>query len=274
MPLSDVIQGLEPILRDIEMNSVQSDVHGSNARMANTAAMLSYLFTSNSKNSTVRTVGQVATVGGLLYGNSQRNQANAYQQKNVILISQAIDMIEREGIPVIRQERNVDLIRRFLQINLNIGHHLDNHVTKFISSLTYKGHLGKSNIYLLYHVNDIDLISYKLRLNQIFQLLDSSKQLGQIERDFTNSRQFLSIDKIAKEGLIAKVIIISLVVLGFVLIQRNEQAGPYVILAGLLFWLGNHFFPFFPETRKLRNVVNAFLRNIKSTLGMRGINFK
>ena len=149
MMLSDVIQRIEPILTEIEMNSVQSDVHGSNARMANTAAMLSYLFTSNSKNSTVRTVGQVATVGGLLYGNSQRNQANAYQQKNAVLISQAIGMIEREGIPVIRQERNVDLIRRFLQINLNIGQHLDNLVTKFISGLTYKGHLGKSNIYLL-----------------------------------------------------------------------------------------------------------------------------
>jgi hypothetical protein len=274
MSVSAVIQRLEPILTEIEMNSIQSDVHGSNARMANTAAALSYLFTSNSKNSTVRTVGQVAIVGGLLYGNSQRNQANAYQQKNAILISQAIGMIELEGIPVIRQERNVDLIRRFLQINLTLGQHLDNLVTRFVSGLTYKGHLGKSNIHLLYHVNNIDLISYKLRLNHIYRVLDSGKQLGHIEKDFVESRQYLNIDKIAKEGLIARIIIISLVVLGFVLIQRNEQAGSYVILAGLLFWLGNHFFPFFPETRKLRTAVNVFLGNLKGTLGIRGINFK
>jgi len=274
MSVKAVIQKLEPILTGIEMNSVQADVHGSNARTANTIAALSYLFTSNSKNSTTRTIGQVAAVGGLVYGNSQRNQENAYQQKNTILIGQAINLIEREGIVIIRQERNVDVIRQFIDLNLKLGHQLDMILGRYISSLSFKGHLGKPNIQLLFNLNNIDLISYKLRLNKIFQLLDSGKQIGNLEQDFIQSRQYLNVDKIIREGLIARGIILGLVIGGLVLIQRDGQSGVYIFLCGLLFWLANQFFPLFPETRKLRGVVRSFIGNIKGTLGIRSISFK
>ncbi|NBP57903.1 hypothetical protein EBU71_15460, partial [bacterium] len=77
-----------------------------------------------------------------------------------------------------------------------------------------------------------------------------------------------------REGFIARGIILALVIAGLVLIQRDEQAGAYVFFGGLLFWLANHFFPFFPETRKLKAAVRSFIANIKGTLGIRSISFK
>ena len=49
MIISNVLNRLEPILVEIELNSVQINQHKSNANMANTGAALAYLFTNNSK---------------------------------------------------------------------------------------------------------------------------------------------------------------------------------------------------------------------------------
>ena len=93
MLISNVLNRTEPILVEIELNSVQINQHNTNANMANTGAALSYLFTSNSKNSTVRTLGQVATIGGIVYGSSQKSQANSIERNNIILISQILNIV-------------------------------------------------------------------------------------------------------------------------------------------------------------------------------------
>jgi hypothetical protein len=273
MIISNVLNRLEPILVEIELNSVEINNHKSNANLANTAAALSYLFTNNSKNNTVRTVGQVATIGGLVYGSSQRNQAASIEAKNIILISQILDIVERDGINNIRQEIDTNYIRKFIELNLKTGKHLDLIVLAYLSKIKSKGRLGKRNINLLMHANNIDIFSFKIRLNKIYKSLEPNKQIPPIEQEFINDTSSINIEKITKEGLYTRLIIFSLLLIGFVSAQSFNY-GSWFIIGGLIFWGINHYFPFFPETKKLKLAVDAFAQKINSTCGINSINYR
>lgn len=273
MAISNVLNRLEPILVEIELNSVQINQHKSIANMAKTGAILAYLSTRNSKNSTIRTVGQVAAIGGFVYGSSQINQAASIEGKNIILISQILDAVEREGINNIRQEIDPNYIRRFIELNLKTGKQLDLIVMTYLSKIKSKGRLGKSNIKLLIHANNIDIFSYKIRLNKIYKSLEPNKQIPPIEQDFINDTRSISIEKITKEGLYTRLIIFSLLLIGFVSAQSYNY-GILFIIGGLIFWGINHYFPFFPETKKLKLAVDAFTLKINSTCGINSINYK
>ena len=273
MAISNVLNRLEPKLVEIELNSVQINQHKSNANMANTGAALAYLFTNNSKNSTVRTVGQVATIGGLVYGGSQRSQAASIEGKNIILISQILDIVERDGINNIRQESDTNNIRRFIELNLKTGKHLDLIVMAYLSKIKSKGRLGKKNINLLIYANNIDVFSYKIRLNKIYKSLEPNKQIPQIEQDFINDTRLINIEKITKEGLYTRLIIFSFLLIGFVTVQSYNY-GSWFIIGALIFWGINHYFPVFTETKKLKISVDAFAMKINSTCGINSINYK
>jgi len=273
MLISNVLNRTEPILVEIELNSVQINQHNSNANMANTGAALSYLFTSNSKNNTVRTLGQVATIGGIVYGSSQKSQANSIERNNIILISQILNIVESEGINNIRQERDTNNIRRFIELNLKTGKYLDQIVVKYTSRFKSKGRLGKKNINILTNANNIDVFNHKLRLNKIYYQLDPTKQIQAIEQEFLNNVRSLNIDKIINEGLYSRVIIFSFILLGFFTIQSFNYSS-WLIILGLLFWGINHYFPFFPETRKLKIGVDDFIAKITSTCGINSISYR
>jgi hypothetical protein len=273
MLISNVLNRTEPILVEIELNSVQINQHNTNANMANTGAALSYLFTSNSKNSTVRTLGQVATIGGIVYGSSQKSQANSIERNNIILISQILNIVESEGINNIRQERDTNNIRRFIELNLKTGKYLDHIVVKYTSRFKSKSRLGKKNILLLTNANNIDVFNHKLRLNKIYNQLDPTKRIESIEQEFLTKVSTLKIDKIIKEGLYTRVVIVSLIILGFVTIQSFNYSS-WLIISGLLFWGINHYFPFFPETKKLKTVVDEFVNKINLTCGINGISYR
>ena len=273
MSIYTVINQVQSILVDIETNTTQMNQHRSNARIANTGAALAYLLTSNSKNSTVRTVGQVASIGGVIYGNSQSNQATSIEQKIIIYLSQIISIIELEGLQNIRQERDVNVITNFLRLNLQTGKYLDSIVDTYISRFRSKGHLGKNNITLLFNASNIDVFNYKLRMNKVYASLDASKRITHIESEFKNNVSYVSMDKVIREGMLARIIIIASVIIGFIGAQYVQNA--YLLtVAGLLFWGINHYFPLFPETKKLRNVVGTFLGDLKATCGINNINFK
>jgi hypothetical protein len=273
MVISNVLNRTEPILVEIELNAVQINQHNSNANLANTGAALSYLFTSNSKNNTVKTLGQVATIGGLVYGSSQKSQANSIERNNIILISQILNIVESEGISNIRQERDTNNIRRFIELNLKTGKYLDQIVVKNTSRFKSKGRLGKKNINLLTNANNIDVFNHKLRLNKIYNQLDPTKRIETIEQEFLNNITPLSIDKIIKEGLYTRVIILLLIIIGF-LTNQSFNYSSWLIIGGLLFWGINHYFPFFPETKKLKTAVDDFVNKINSTCGINGISYR
>ncbi len=271
--ISNVLNRLEPILGEIELNSVQINQHKSNANIANTGAALAYLFTNNSKNSTVRTVGQIATIGGLVYGSTQRSQAASIEEKNIILISQILDIVERDGINNIRQEYNSNHIRRFIELNLKTSKHLDVIVMTYLSKIKSKGRLGKRNINLLIHANNIDVFNYKIRLNKIYKSLEPNKQIPPIDQDFINDTKSINIEKLTKEGFYSRLIIFILLLIGFISAQSYNW-GIWFIIGSLMFWGINHYFPFFPETRKLKLAIDSFALKLNSTCGINSINYR
>jgi hypothetical protein len=59
----------------------------SNADIANTAGVITYLLTSDSKNQTVRTIGGASSVLALIYGSSERRKSNKVrklQKQNIL----------------------------------------------------------------------------------------------------------------------------------------------------------------------------------------------
>lgn len=273
MAILNVVDRLESILVEIELNSIHINQHKSNAHMANTGAAIAYLFTNNSKNSTIRTVGQLATIGGLVYGGSQRGQAASIEGKTIILISQILDIVERDGINNIRQESDTNCIRRFIELNLKTGKHLDLIVMAYLSKIKFKGRLGKKNIDLLFYASNIDVFTYKIRLNKIYKSLDPNKQIPQIEQDFLNDTRSINIEKLTNEGLYSRITIFTLLMIG-ILITQNYSFGSWFVIGSLIFWSINHYFPFLPETRKLKLAVDSFAMKLESTCGINSINYR
>jgi hypothetical protein len=264
MSIINVLNKLEPILHEIELNTIQINQHTSNANMAKTGAALTYLITDNSKNSNIRTIGQVASIGGLVYANSHQNQANGIESKNLLLISKILDLVEREGMNYIKLEKDTNIIGRFIQLNLNTGKHLDLIVLKYSSRIKSKGRLGKKNINILINAINIDAFNCKLRLNRIYKILDSSKQIPSLGKEFTNDTKLINIDKVIQEGLHTRLIIFSLLFFGIFTIQFY-QISVLLIFFGLLFWGINHYFPFFSETRKLKQTIDNFIIKLNLT---------
>jgi len=65
------------------------------------------------------------------------------------------------------------------------------------------------------------------------------------------------------EGIYTRIIIGVLVVLGIALANINPS-GTWIFLAGIGFWGINHFFPFFPQSRKLRNAINSLVEALQN----------
>jgi hypothetical protein len=156
---------------------------------------------------------------------------------------------------------------------LKTGKHLDLIVIAYLSKIKSKGRLGKKNINLLIHANDIDVFKLKIRLNRIYNILEPNKQIQPIEQVFINEKRSINIEMLNKEGLYSRIIIIMLLLIGFVSVQSYNW-GIWFIISSLMFWGVNHYFPFFPETRKLKLAIDRLAHNISSTCGINSINYR
>ena len=77
---------------------------------------MTYIFTSDSKNKSVKTIGQVASIGGWIYGYSQNSKAFNLEQKNINLVKLVLDQYEQEGMKLVRSEYDNNRLKKFLEL--------------------------------------------------------------------------------------------------------------------------------------------------------------
>ena len=273
MALSTFLYKIEPMVVELEKNSNQINHFKNVAQMANTASIFTYLFTNNSKNKTVKTIGQVATIGGLVYGYSQNSKASTIEQDNIIILESIISNYETSGISNVQIEIDTNLKIKFLELILRANRYSDLLTTSYLSKINSKGLLGTQNQTLFLNIISLDVFNQKLRLLNIFKKIDSLKKIPQLEYEFKQNIAIIDTVKLKNEGLATRVIIITLVASG-ILINSSSVLGTYFIIAGFLFWGINHYFPLFSETKKLRKAFNNLSNNIKVTIGITNLTFQ
>jgi len=254
---------LEDLLNRIEANSGQAQQHRSNANLANAGAAITYLLTSGSKRRTVRTAGEVVALGGVLYGGSQRNQASNLDAQNNTLIDSGLSVIELEGVSRLRSDSNSDVKRRFLELVLRLGGRVDDVIKQQGDRMKNMSLLGKSNQQLLLNAVNVDIIRNKFRLNRIYSQIDRAKVFPDYGSEFSRKVSAVDVPKLQKEGLYSKLIIGVCVVLGILLASATPYAAILAFI-GVGFWGLNHFFPVFPETKKLKEALCALVGGLQN----------
>jgi len=271
--LINSLNQLETCVIEIESQLIQIDNHNSNANMASAGSAAAYFLTSDSKNKMVKTIGQVAAIGGMMYSANQRSKANSLESIATLNIGKAINLLERDCKPYIRNEKNIDTIRTFLEMTLRLGASIDVILKKTINKLKWTGHLGQKNQSVLLNVYQIDIINKKLKHNNTLNFIDHNIRLIDPSVKFSNQTNSIDKEKMKKEGLWIRLIIFSLIIIGGILANQND-AGQYFIFAGLGLWAFNHFFPIFPETKKLRTAVKTFNNELGATVGIKRISLQ
>lgn len=273
MSLSIFLSKIEPLVVELEKNSNQINHYRNVADLAKTASIFTYLFTNDSKNNTVKTIGQVATVGGLVYGYSQNSKASTIEQDNIIILDSIISNYETSGMSNVRYELDTNLKIKFLELILRANRYSDILTTSYLSKINSKGLLGTQNQTLFLNVISLDVFNQKLRLLNIFKTIDSSKKIPLIDHEFKQNTAAIDTVKLKGEGTYARIIIFSLIGFG-ILINSSNVLGTYFIIAGFLFWGINHYFPLFSETKKLRKAFNNLSNNFKVSSGITSLTFQ
>jgi hypothetical protein len=117
MSLQSNLFQLENLVINIETLTLKMNSHFENANTSSVAAAATYLLTSNAKNNTVRTLGQIGAIGGFLYSGNQRNKANNIEELVIQNVTSGISMIETGFIIQVRNERDMTVIKKFLELN-------------------------------------------------------------------------------------------------------------------------------------------------------------
>jgi len=133
--------------------------------------------------------------------------------------------------------------------------------------------LGQKNQSVLLNVYQIDIINKKLKHNNTLNFIDHNIRLIDPSLKFINQTNSIDKEKMKKEGLWIRLIIFSLIIIGGILANQND-VGQYFIFAGLGLWAFNHFFPIFPETKKLRTAVSTFNKDLGETIGIKRISLQ
>jgi len=271
--LINSLNQLETCVIEIESQLIQIDNHNSNANMASAGSAAAYFLTNDSKNKMVKTIGQVAAIGGMMYSANQRSKANSLESIATLNIGKAINLIERDCKPYIRNEKNIDTIRTFLEMTLRLGASIDVIIKKTINKIKWTGHLGQKNQSVLLNVYQMDIINKKIKHNNTLNFIDHNIRLIDPSVKFINETNSIDKEKMKKEGLWIRLIVFSLIIIGGILANKND-VGQYFIFAGLGLWAFNHFFPIFPETKKLRTAVKTFNNELSETIGIKRISLQ
>jgi hypothetical protein len=249
-----ITQNLENIINQIENNNVEISSHDSNARVARTGAAAAYLLTNNSKNQTTRTLGQVAAVGGLVYGSNQKNKSNELKDKNLQSINNAVSLICNNSLNSFRSENNIQNKSNFLSKVLSISSYLDSFVLNNCNSINSKNIIFLSGQNLLMSLENHDIFFLKLKLNTFLNGIDSSICKNNFINQYRQSNRSIDKNKLKNEGILILAIIISCLFIGFIILQNSQSSfGTFLILAAPIIYLIHTFFPFLKESKKLKS---------------------
>lgn len=273
MSLNVFLSKVEPSVLEIENNSNEIATYRNIASIAKTASILTYIFTSDSKNKSVKTIGQVASLGGWIYGYSQNSKASNLERKNINLVESVLDQYDQEGIKLVRSEYDTNRLRKFLELILRANRYADSLLPANFSIVKSKGCLGEKNQKLLMNLLNIDVFNQKLRFLNLFQQIDSSKRFPLIERNFRHNISMINPLKLKQEGAIARTIIFSLILIGIALTKYTPLSS-YIAIAGILFWGVNHYLPLFSESRKLKAAIKNLTNEFNLTIGISSLTLK
>lgn len=245
----------------------------SNANLANTAGVVTYLLTSDSKNQTIRTIGGVSSIAAFLYGSSERRKSNQIRRKFKQNILDLVEYISNFNCQIFHSESDLGTKREFLSCILSTSQYLDVLVSDDILLVRKKGHLGKKNIEILMNLTRVNVFHAKINLESVIYQLDNSVNLfdGAVVFDSAVSR--LTSREIIREGMIVRFIVLGLMVTSAFIMSVDKMASSIFMISGILFWVTNHFFPVFSNTRQLRKLVNGFLKSVELTLGRTSLNY-
>lgn len=267
-------QNLDNIINQIENNNVEISSHDSNARVARTGAAAAYLLTNNSKNQTTRTLGQVAAVGGLVYGNNQKNKSNELKNKNLQSISNAVNLISNNSLNSFQSENNIQNKRNFLSKVLSISSYLDSYVLNYCNSIRSKNIIFLNGQNLLMSLENHEIFFLKLKLNTFLNRIDSSICKNNFINQYIQSNRTIDKNKLKNEGIIISAIIIACFLIGFIILQNSQSSfGTFLILAAPIIYLIHTFFPFLKESKKLKTNSKYFTSEIAKTTSITNINF-
>jgi len=247
--------------------------HFENANTASVAAAATYLLTSNAKNNTVRTLGQIGAIGGFLYSGNQRKKANNIEELVIQYVTSGISMIETGLIVHVRSERDPNVIRKFLELVLRMGRSFDPIIERNISKVGYIGLLGGRNQLSLQSLNQFEVFNIKLKFNNIIHNIDRQINLNHVENNYLLAVKQIDKVKLIREGSYMRAIVLTLGIVGIILSQKWEL-GIYITFAGVALWIFNHFFPFGTESSKLKKAVKRFCTDLGGTIGIRQITLR
>lgn len=256
--LSSTNMRLDDMLRALEANQAVADQHRNHAKLATIGSAAALLLTSGSKSSTVRTVGTVAAAGGMLYGASQANKAATLESQNMGIMDSCLGTVEAEGLRAVRSDPMQDSRRRFVELVLRLGQHVDAALERHGPQLKGRSMLRKRNRQMMLQAPQVDIVRNKLRMNRIITSLDRTKAFADHEGEFRRSVGRINVARLEQEALWSLAIMGVAVVSGIALGQVGEL-GSICLLAGLAFWGINHWFPVFPQMRALKASVDGLL---------------
>lgn len=265
---------LSRIIQLIERNNIDISSHKSNARTANFGSAAAYLLTNNSNNQTTRSIGQVAAVGGLLYGNNQRNKSTDLELRNFNYLKNAIENLLNFSVETFKRENNSETKRSFLQKLLTVSNYFDEYVKKYSSSVKRKSALTYNSQNLLMTLQNQEVFYYKMRLNEFLKRIDNSILNNNYLQIYNQGLTKINKNKLKKEGYLIIGLIISCFLLGFILIQNSTSVlGPMFFVFALVIYLMHTFYPFLNESKKLKSNANIFVNEILKTVSINKINY-
>ena len=244
-----------------------------NANLANTAGVVTYLLTSDSKNQTVRTIGGISSIVAILYGSSERRKSNQIKKMFKQNILDLVEYISNFNCQIFHSESDLGIKREFLSCILSISQYLDILVSDDILIVRKKGHLGKKNIEILMNLTRVNVFKAKNNLEMVIYQLDKSVHFFDGAAVFESAIPQLSLSEIIMEGMIIRLIVLGLMLTGAIVISVDNMTSSIFMISGILFWVTNHFFPVFSNTRHLKKLVNGFLKSLELTLGRTSLNY-
>jgi hypothetical protein len=273
MSLQSNLAQLENLVINIETRTLKMKSHFENANTASIAAAATYLLTSNAKNNTVRTLGQIGAIGGFLYSGNQRKKANNIEELVIQNVTSGISMIESGFMLHLKSERDQFVIRKFLELVLRMGRSFDPIIERNISKVGYIGLLGGRNQQNLLSLNQYEVFNIKLKYNKIIHNIDREINLNHVENNYLLAVKQIDKVKLIREGSYMRAIILTLGIVGIILSQKWESAI-YITFVGVALWILNHFFPFGTESSKLKKAVKGFCTDLGGTLSIRQITLR
>lgn len=274
LKLYSQIQHLDDIINQIQNNNVEISSFDSNAKSAMTGAAAAYLLTNNSKNQTTRTLGQLAAVGGVVYGSNQRNKSNELKYKNLQLLSNSIQIMNNNSLTSFQSETNFQTKHNFLLKLMAISNYLDSYVLNYCNSIKSKNIIFSNGQNLLMSLEIHEIFYLKIKLNAFINRIDSSICKNSFVHNYTQLNRSIDANKLKSEGIIIMTIIILCLLAGIAIIQNsNISTGTFLLLMAPIIYFIHTFFPFLKESKKLKSNSKYFINEITKTTSISNINF-